>query len=173
MTNNDESVSFESVKNLESNGFVGFLSVESLMISNVMEIPLVKGVYLVLSLKDLSPDFLDTSTGGRFKGKDPSVDPDVLTNKWVEDAIVVYIGQAGGGTSKATLRSRIKQLLDFGTGKPVGHWGGRYLWQLKNSKDLVLCWKATPGSDPRQIEKDLIHSFISDYGRLPFANLRD
>ena len=173
MTNKNESVSFDSVKTLETYGFEGFLSVKSLRTSNVMEIPLVKGIYLVLSLNDPSPDFLDTSTGGRFKGKDPGVDPEVLTKKWVEGAIVVYIGQAGGGTSKATLHSRIKQLLDFGAGKPLGHWGGRYLWQLKNSEDLVLCWKATADSDARKVEKELLHNFISHYGHLPFANLKD
>ena len=173
MTNKNESVSYDSVNTLETYGFEGFLSVESLRASNLIELPLVKGVYLVLSLKDLAPDFLDTSMGGRFKEKDPSVDIEVLIKKWIENTIVVYIGQAGGGTSKATLRSRIKQLLDFGVGKPVGHWGGRYLWQFKNSKDLVLCWKPTPDSDPRKVEKELLHNFISHFGHLPFANLKE
>jgi hypothetical protein len=61
----------------------------------------------------------------------------------------------------------------FGNGKPVGHWGGRYLWQLKNSANLVLCWKATPHSDPGEVEHELIRSFIAHYGALPFANLKE
>jgi len=95
-----------------------------------------------------------------------------LKAKWVSKAAVVYIGKAGGKRGHAALRSRIQQYLAFGRGEPVGHWGGRYIWQLKDSKDLLLCWRPTPRSDPRQWEKKLLRQFEETCGKLPFANLQ-
>ena len=163
---------FDTVKELEEQGFEGFNTVGELR-NAVTDIPVDKGVYLVLYLKKTAPEFLTVSSGGWFKGNDPSINVAVLEEKWVPDTPLVYIGQAGGGTSRATLRSRIRQLLDFGNGKAVGHKGGRYLWQIKDSKDLVLCWKGTPEDDPRQVEYDLLRVFVAKYGVLPFANLKE
>jgi hypothetical protein len=112
-------------------------------------------------------------TGGHFKGKDPNVPLYELKDNWVDNAIVVYIGKAGNEVSSATLQSRLRQYFWFGQGKNIGHWGGRLIWQLKNSTDLVVCWKALPNSDPRTVEADLIRQFITKYSKRPFANLAD
>jgi hypothetical protein len=169
----DQNLTFMNVDELKENGFEGFETVESLQKGKVAEVPAVKGVYLVLNLSANDAVFMEKNLGGHFKGKDPTVEIEILNKKWIHDTIVVYIGQAGGGTSKATLKSRIGQLMAFGSGKPVGHWGGRYLWQIKNARDLVLCWKTTPDGDPGKVEHDLIRSFITRYGVLPFANLKE
>ena len=72
------------------------------------------------------PQFLARSTGGFFKENDPTVDIETLKGKWLESAIVVYVGRAGGTDEKtgkkiaSTLRSRLKLYFDFGAGKPVG-----------------------------------------------------
>ena len=65
---------------------------------------------------------------------------------------------------------RIGKLLAFGAGLPIDHRGGRYLWQLVRSENLVVCWKVVP--DPKAVESRLINQFERTYGRLPFANLR-
>lgn len=39
---------------------------------------------------------------------------------------MVYIGKAG-----TTLRKRLNQYLKFGNRQNIGHWGGRYIWQIK------------------------------------------
>jgi hypothetical protein len=30
-----------------------------------------------------------------------------------------------------------------GRGELAGHWGGRYIWQLSDSADLIAAWKVT------------------------------
>jgi hypothetical protein len=138
--------------------------------SDYSSIPRVKGVYLVLN-PTKKGEFLTIGTGGLFKGKNPNISISELKANWVDDTIVVYIGKAGKDGSSATLRSRLKQYFGFGRGKSVGHWGGRYIWQLKDSGDLVVCWKALPKNDPKTLESELIQYFISIYSKRPFANL--
>ncbi len=166
----DQKLTFTNVDELKKNGFEGFVTIES---HHKDMVPNEKGIYLVLDISGNKPVFMDINIGGHFKEKNPTVDLEILEKKWVDNTIVAYIGQAGGGTSSATLKSRIRQLVAFGSGKPIGHWGGRYLWQIKGSTDLVLCWKVTPDRDSRLVENELIRSFVTQYGVLPFANLKE
>lgn len=96
-----------------------------------------------------------------------------LESNWVNGAIVIYIGKAGGGSSKRTLRKRLSDLLRFGAGKPVGHWGGRLMWQLENVDELRFCWRVAGRDDALEVERQLIREFTAAYGARPFANLRD
>ena len=151
----------------------GFASVQALCEARCKSIPEQQGVYLTVAQSRLVPKFLAKSPAGHFKGKDPTVPVSELKESWVPGAIVLYIGKAGGQKSKATLRARIKQYLEFGRGIPVGHWGGRYVWQIDEAQRLMICWKPTPEKDPREVEKVLIGAFKQVYGKLPFANLQD
>lgn len=155
---------------LRSTGFDGFMSVSELRV-NPSCIPDEKGIYVVLNPDVVRCDFLPKGSGGYFKEKNPNVSVDTLCSKWVNDCLLLYIGQAGGNGSSATLRKRLRQLFDFGQGKPVGHYGGRYLWQVKHHPELIVAWKKTGLKDPREAEKELMSEFIRYYGRLPFANL--
>lgn len=151
-------------------GYQGFVTVESLMTNECLNVPNEKGIYLMLK-NGVKKEFLTESEGGHFKGKNPTVDQSVLDNKWINESDIIYIGQAGGGSSGATLKKRLKQYMRFGKGEPVGHWGGRYIWQLKDNRNLIVCWRATPNEDPRLIEKEMIETFESSYGGKPFANI--
>ncbi len=164
---------YNNITELKKNGFEGFVTIESFQQGKLSHVPEEKGVYLVLYLSDSNIEFIKKSSAGHFKGKNPTVHMDILEKKWIENTIVAYIGQAGGGDSSATLKSRIRQLVAFGNGKPIGHWGGRYLWQIKDSKDLVICWQASSKRDPRTLENELIRNFVSHHGALPFANLKE
>ena len=91
---------------------------------------------------------------------------DVLQSNWVDDTDTVYIGKA------TSLRSRLRQYAAFGAGKPIGHWGGRYIWQLADASSLLVCWRPTT-TTPASVESALIADFVSVFGKRPFANLRD
>jgi len=144
-------------------GFKGFVKISEL-INNYNLIPEERGVYLILK-SDTPMPFLKIGNGGYFKKKDPNVDIEILQQKWVENSQILYIGQAGGirkGTwSNSTLRKRLKQYCKFGQGKAIGHLGGRYIWQLQNNQNLIVCWLSLPEKtiDPRGLENELICQF--------------
>lgn len=74
-----------------------------------------------------------------------------LQKNWDDGTQIVYIGKA------KSLNERLKTYMDFGQGKAVGHWGGRYIWQIDNVKDLVVCWHTLPSEGVAvDTEKDLI-----------------
>jgi hypothetical protein len=164
---------FDSIDNISHSGFKGFVAISALQASKCHEVPDKPGVYLVLRRKKARPVFLSQSTGGHFKGKDPTVAINQLENSWVEESLVLYIGKAGGPGKKATLRSRLSKYMQYGQGKRVAKRGGRYIWQLDQSGSLIVCWKPTPNADPRAAEKGLIQDFKATYGTRPFANLND
>ena len=159
---------FNTIDDLKAAGFEGFIPVVQLQ-ANSTAIPRTAGVYMVVYTEGNMPEFLSRGTGGFFKGKDPNVSIPELGTNWVKNTCVVYIGKAG-----TTLRKRLNQYLKFGNGQNIGHWGGRYIWQIKNSGNLLLCWKPTPDEDPEAIETALIARFKEQHrGHRPFANLKD
>jgi hypothetical protein len=156
---------FESIEKLKKHGFDGFKSIKELSTSNSI-IPKEKGVYLILNMNIEAPIFLEVGTGGHFKKKNPNVHTDTLKLNWVENTQVIYIGKAGN------LQKRLKQYLDFGRGKPVGHWGGRFIWQISHSNELKICWKVCD-KESEIAESQLILAFTNQFGSRPFANLRN
>jgi hypothetical protein len=164
---------FEDRPSMTAGSFAGFEPVAHLRASRLAAVPEKRGVYMVVREVVAPPVFLPSNPGGRFKGRDPTVAASVLGAAWVASAKVLYIGKAGGAASAATLRSRLTQLLDFGAGRPVGHWGGRYLWQVDGINDAVVCWRECPQHEPATIKSGLIADFAAIYGKRPFANLRD
>lgn len=163
---------FNNIEEIKKAGFTGFKKMRELFVDS-SSIPRTKGVYLILNLDNKPPEFLPVGTGGYFKGKNPNLSIGELKSNWVDKTIVVYIGKAGKDSSSATLNSRLRQYFGFGQGGNIGHYGGRLIWQLRNSNDLVVCWKALPSEDPRNFEATLIKEFNAKYSNRPFANLVD
>lgn len=154
---------------LEEGGFSGFVPFAALPEADVPQAP---GVYAVLRTAEAAPRFAAESTAGRFKGKDPSVAPTVLEQRWIEEPEVLYIGKATTGTSgRRGLHKRLDEYRRHGAGEPVGHWGGRYVWQLEDRDDLLVAWNVTH-EDPAVVESRMLGDFVERYGMLPFANLR-
>lgn len=163
---------YKDLSSIKELGFSGFKSVEQLW-NDYSIIPNERGVYIILNPDCSQKQFLTRGSGGFFKKEDPNVTIERLTSKWIDDCHLLYIGQAGGKGSSNTLKKRIKQYMEFGKGKPVGHKGGRFIWQLSHHQKLLVAWKVTAFVDPREEEAKLIREFHSYYdGKLPFANLR-
>lgn len=147
-------------------GFGGFTPLLALDRSQVPNAP---GVYVVLRPTDAPPVFDAVSSGGWFKGRDPSVSSSMLAANWVDSTHTIYIGKAG-----TSLAQRLIAYRNFGQGRAVGHWGGRLVWHLADRSDLLACWTTTaPDVDPGQEESRLIDAFRKRLGTRPFANLRD
>ena len=163
-------IDFNNMNSLMQYGFIGFKSVKELWDDRTV-IPKERGVYLVLNPAYKTPAFINPGVGGFFKGKNPNVSPEELKQNLVPNSLTIYIGKAGSLTGNATLFSRLGQYLRFGLGKNVGHWGGRYIWQLKNHEQLIFCWKPTPNDDPREVEKEIIKLYQNQFDKRPFANL--
>lgn len=169
---------YDTVENIQFEGYKGFVKISNLF-SDIKVAPDERGTYLVLYLNQEEPTFLEKGVGGYFKGKNPNVSIEDLNENWISDVIVVNIGQAGGiragKWSNSTLRERLKKYMKFGQGKNIGHYGGRYIWQIKQYEDLVICWSELPNKikDPKVVESEMIAEFKSIYGRRPFANLQD
>lgn len=155
-------------RNARSEGFTGFVTFGELRETQLEPVPPGPGVYVVIRAKSSPPTFRDTSPAGRFKRKDPTELVDLLRAKWVDGADVIYIGKGDN------LRRRLKQYAAFGSGRPVGHWGGRYIWQLADSDELLVAWRpCAPDESPAAVEIELVTDFKRAYGRLPFANITD
>jgi hypothetical protein len=156
-------------KSLTDDGFVGFVTFDALRSGVIREVPETGGVYVVLREADAPPDFLANNRGGRFKKRNPTVPVADLEAKWVDRCHVIYVGKG------ENLRRRVKEYMDFGSGKPVGHWGGRYIWQLVDAATLLLAWRtAAPDQTAGSAEAALIAEFKQQHGdRLPFANIAD
>ena len=150
-----------TASDLRGQGFLGFVAWSAFA---PKEAPDSGGVYVVVHPATDDPSFALTSCGGHFKGREPSVGIDVLGRKWLAGVETVYIGKA------TSLRTRLGQYRSFGAGQPVGHWGGRYIWQLADPRELRVCWK--PSATPELEESAMLRDFVASHGSLPFANLR-
>lgn len=164
---------FDTIEVLKEAGFSGFKPAAALRRTELSEVPDAPGVYLVVRDPEKTPVFASKSSGGHFRGRDPTVDSATLEANWVEGSSTLYIGKAGGGTSTNTLRKRLKTFLRFGAGEPVAHWGGRLIWQLQEVDSLLFCWRTTGTADAREVERQLLQEFIHAYQRRPFANLQN
>lgn len=147
---------------LETAGFRGWLPFGQ--IRSAPDLPSTGGVYIVAYIGADPIVYPDQSVGGWFKGRDPAVEKSVLKANWVPGAEIVYVGKAD------QLRRRLIQFADFGVGKPIGHWGGRLIWQLPNPSALRVAWLETPGRDPLVAEQEMIARFRRVHGKPPFAN---
>lgn len=163
-------------RDLQAEGFTGWRTWHELRSSDLAEVPCKPGAYVVFRSSTADPVFIHPSPAGWFKGQDPSVSVERLENEWVPDAHVVYIGKADFHRRRKpieALRERLREFARFGTGEAIGHWGGRLIWQLADSAQLLVAWQdVTWGEEARGYERRLLRRFADLHGgQRPFANL--
>ncbi|WP_422745384.1 hypothetical protein ACN27E_24175 [Mycobacterium sp. WMMD1722] len=156
---------------VDLSGFSGWVPFAALPDADV---PTGPGVYVVVRPSDDPPEFLNVSPAGHFKGKDPTVPVAELQALWVPGTRIVYIGKASlGSTGRRGLRKRLDEYRRFGAGEPIGHSGGRRIWQLADHDALLVGWRMTPDTDAPKTETEMIAQFRDRYGVRPFANMRN
>ena len=145
----------------------GWATWPKLRLSDYSPIPALPGAYVVYRPTVESPTVVHPSPAGWFNGEDPTVSEARLRSEWIEGAQVVYIGKAD------VLRRRLTQFGQFGAGEPVGHRGGRLIWQLADADELLVAWhEITWAEAARDYERRLLRAFGGQHdGRRPFANL--
>lgn len=119
------------------------------------------GEYVVTRLGTWDPVFLQANLTAPRKGRSPSVDRSILA------ARVHYLGRAA---DRARLRQRLRQYQVHGQGFRLGHWGGRYIWQLQDAGRLLVGWKESDGDVAGEV--DVQDAIVGQFGALPFANIR-
>lgn len=158
----------DRIDGIDLSGFSPPISIGTLQRTKCSAVPTGPGVYLVLRPDQSKPKFLEKSVGGWFKQRDPSVAVDVLQLHWLDAATVLYIGKGNG---KKGLKRRLREYVQFGLGKRIGHYGGRLIWHLQNHQQLLVRWRLTGKRNPDQVESELIEQFKSVHASRPFANL--
>lgn len=149
-------------------GFSEPVTIDELRRTRYVGIPDTPGTYLVIRASEITPRFLVKSTGGWFKRKDPSYSPEVVPKSWIEGAHIVYVGMT---RARKGLRGRLRQYFDFGCGKNIGHRGGRLLWHLEDSANLLVCWRTCSAAEADLAETEAIVQFKATHGGArPFAN---
>jgi hypothetical protein len=88
----------------------------------------------------------------------------------VERGAVRYVGKATADSQRRRhLRKRLAELIDFGAGRPIGHRGGRYLWQIEDSDGFLVAWRQD--GNPAAAENEVLRTFAGTHGSFPFANI--
>ncbi len=153
---------------LEAEGFTGFVTNGQLHAERCERVPDERGVYVLVRDSVAPAEFMVRSTAPVWRGEDPTRPIDELQQRWVLGAQLLYVGRAAGTGVRGRLHQRIKRLLRFGHGKVVAHWGGRFVWQLRDHAGVRVAWK--PCDDPAAECARLLARFTGHYGVPPFAN---
>lgn len=153
------------IEKLKADGFAGFLTVSELMMS-CRTVPSQPGTYVVLRNAVDKPTFVYDWGGGFHDGKNINYSVEKLSANWLDGVSLLYIGKS------VDLRKRVRQYMSYGKGKDSPHRGGRSIWQLTDSKDLILAWKITaPDVNPETVERNMLNEFKEQHNCLPFANM--
>ena len=149
-------------------GFSGFVTVGDVLDGGLPQDASLSecGVYLVCRPPGFKPRFIPPEEAAAAGNVDNPLSASDLRAKWVDRAEVLYIGQ-----TTRPLQERLGELCKYAIGCAHNHYGGRILWQLRDSRQLLLCWK--PTQKPGEFEGELIDGFKRELGKFPFANWRN
>ncbi len=124
------------------------------------------GVYIIYLENATQPSFTERLNNPNLK---KFASCEWLLEKWqrtnsTNETDIVYIGKG------ECLKDRIRALIRFGHGKMNKHFGGEWLWQIKNLEDLKLLTSSCPLYKEGGYERWLIDIFLTDHNELPLCN---
>lgn len=123
------------------------------------------GIYLIgLPENFKKQPFNECSKLKMWKDRKVSVPIEELTNKWVENTDILYIGKS----ESKIVKKRIIEHFTFWNGNKTAAYGGRVIGQIPNFENLYVWYLKC--EQPKEIEKKLLKMFKNQYGKLPFAN---
>ena len=132
---------------------------------DLRHIPASPGVYLVgVPFDGFEPEISDGTTGPAVvKGRSMLYPAHKLRKKFESsDRRCLYIGESDN------LQHRIALFLQYGRGEDVPHRGGRAIWQITNSRELILAWCVCANHE--DVKAMLLSSYRQNFGTLPMAN---
>ena len=104
--------------------------------------------------------FVSESPAGWSRARTPRSTRACCGHAGCSEVPVLYIGKATAGASgRRHLRKRVTELVEFGAGRPVGHRGGRCLWQVQGSSRFVVAWRVEAA--PTRAENELLDQFLA------------
>lgn len=142
---------------LQQAGFEGFVTFEALRSRGASKKP---GVYVVLRSATTAPVFLAACRAG--KTKDFTEQLERLSENWIPNAEVIYIGLATHGRRRNGIHRRLKQLRRTGAGTADSHGGGVWIFQLADADQLLVCWRPADEESDAYVEA-LEHHLIADF----------
>jgi|GEM_PF-988227 len=156
-----EFIHIGSVQNLQKNNFPKIAGLNS------------SGIYAITKPNDYQPVYFSPDEAKINGNVIHPWEVEKLTDKWVEDADILYYGLAGAASPRS-LKSRLIDLINHSKGLITDrgpHKGGEIIWQLRGNENFEI-WVLPTGNppEPRNKEEKLLNQFFQITGKLPFAN---
>jgi len=164
-----------TVSSLENVGFENIGTIQQLFSFGLPSLPQLNccGLYAISIPKNYNVVFLSPEDSSVKKNIIKPWSVEHLKAKWVDGAEIIYYGLAGYKSFRS-LRERLRDLLDHGSGKTTDrgpHKGGEIMWQLQCYEQFSV-WIFPTGNapEPKNGETSLLKKFYEITGKLPFAN---
>lgn len=164
-----------TINYLIHSGFLNIGSISAIKSSGIPNLPELNscGLYAITKPLAYQNDFLSIEETSKNKNVLAPWSIENLEKKWIDDTDILYYGVAGTKSARP-LKKRINDLINHCCGRTTDrgpHKGGEIIWQLKNY-DCFEIWVLPIefSANPRQVEKNLLHTFFHQKGKLPFAN---
>ena len=158
-----------SIADLKGYGFIGFVPFRTWTKRLVLDVDGrdSEGVYVIARESVELPAFIEE----RHHKPRPIVrTAQEAAARWVDGEQVLYFGKAPLRKRPKGLANRLAEYHAHGFGSGAQHYGGKLIWQLANTDELIVGWKGLGAGESAAIESGLIKGFALLHGVQPYAN---
>ncbi|MDR2712107.1 MAG: GIY-YIG nuclease family protein [Clostridiales bacterium] len=150
------------MENISSN----LRTIKRLKENKCSEVPEKNGIYVVISPENFAVEFAGSAFDllhAELKEYKKYCIKELEAKFCQSDRQVLYIGKASG---KGGLKKRIRQYI----GMKFNHRGGRAIWHIKDSHELLIGYCEC--ENPEEKEKEMLKSYKDKHSVYPVANQR-